>query len=92
MSYSTVDSLMPPPQPPAGKAIFSISTGIRLPGKGSIVSFPRVNFYGDWGYLKMKEEKDTLKKKKKTIPTDESMLKGALGNEKELPMARTGTI
>ena len=40
----------------------------------------------------MKEEKDTLKKKKKTIPTDESMLKGALGNEKELPMARTGTI
>ena len=31
-------------------------------------------------------------KKKTTIPTDESMLKGALGKEKELPMARTRTI
>lgn len=58
MSYSTFDSLMPPPQPPAGKALFSISTGIRLPGKGSIVNFPRVNFYGDCGYLKTKGEKD----------------------------------
>lgn len=32
--------------------------------KGSIVSFPRVNFYGDLGDLKMKEEKERHAKTK----------------------------
>lgn len=56
MSYSNFGFQVPPPRPPAGEAQFFHQQRNLITQKGSIVSLPRVSFYGDLGHLKMKGE------------------------------------
>lgn len=68
MLHSNSDSQLPPCQPPAGKAQFGQQQRNLKTWKGSIVSFPRVNFCGDLRYLKMKGGKERQAKTKQLKP------------------------